>query len=393
MSCEPLANAQAEIKARLEASTAAALPRQQTPLQNRAASSGGGTAGNGNSSPGVQRSPAAVAMAEAAAAAAAAGRSPLADRPSGGGAAATDADATLAAAAARQSAQLRQLAGMLSGLDGHLTDHTELAKALMTGTQGQERAPKQQPLQGLQEAVPRRQLGDHSTAAAPSTGIGAGSGAQQQQQVLHPHQVDGAELRAIAARAAAGLLGTSTSTITSTTIGSAGAEQQPTPPAGSRPSAVSPPGPDQIVLAVQLFASMLGSLAPHVSQLAMAGEAAGERGQGRGGAGRRGAGREGGEGRRGRGAGTGWGEGRERRRRLCTGMERGVPVWLILDQCALSRVTRQPLNQSTFPPLAIRSCHHAGPPPLLQPPSQPSSHAAHVAHQLQVRMFVCVSTW
>eukprot|EP00198_Chlamydomonas_reinhardtii_P010294 XP_001699631.1 predicted protein [Chlamydomonas reinhardtii] len=101
---------------------------------------------------------------------------------------------------AAKSAQLRQLAGMLSGLDGHLTDHTELAKALMTGTQGQERAPKQQPLQGLQEAVPRRQLGDHSTAAAPSTGIGAGSGAQQQQQ---------------------------------------------------------------IVLAVQLFASMLGSLAPH----------------------------------------------------------------------------------------------------------------------------------
>ncbi|EFJ41162.1 hypothetical protein VOLCADRAFT_98837 [Volvox carteri f. nagariensis] len=176
---------------------------------------------------------------------------------------------------------LAMLSSLLAGLHEHLRVHKELSEALMTDGGAAD-------VDGMDAAA--------AGSGRPRAG---GFGQPPPQQVLHPYQIDGRVLAADVLSAASG--GTDTA-VGPTRVGGSGSggtglEQQSQ--RRQQKNMLMPYGPDNIVKAFMSFASLLSSLAPHVTQLAMAGE-------------------------------------------------------------------------------------NAGPPPLLQPPSHPSGHAAHVAHQLQV---------
>lgn len=145
---------------------------------------------------------------------------------------------------AHQAAALAELTRMLHGLDTHLSVHKELAEVLRPDC----------------EAAAAAEAGVGATAGGGGEGPSpAGVGPQvghSRGQVLHPHQVDGAALAAEVAAAAAQGAGA---------VGGGGRQQQH-----------HPFRPDQLLAAFSAFSQVLGAVAPNLTQLAMAGEDAGE---------------------------------------------------------------------------------------------------------------------
>ncbi|GLI65881.1 hypothetical protein VaNZ11_009518 [Volvox africanus] len=150
------------------------------------------------------------------------------------------------------------LSALLAGLDEHLRVHKELSEALMMDADGS--CPS-----GNAGAGP------HRVAGFVGDSVGIRYGQATSQQMLHPHQIDGKTLTTEALVAAAASAGPDAGARVGN--GAAGFEQQSQ--RRQQKNMLMPYGPDNIVKAFISFASLLSSLAPHVTQLAMAGENAG----------------------------------------------------------------------------------------------------------------------
>ncbi len=154
---------------------------------------------------------------------------------------------------AHQAAALAELTHMLRGLDTHLGVHKELAVVLRPDCEAAAAAEA-----GVGAAAGGRAGVGGGGGEGPSpAGVGPQAG-HSRGQVLHPHQVDGAALAAEAAAVATQGAGAG--------AGGGGRQQQQHHPFR----------PDQLLAAFSAFSQVLGAVAPNLTQLAMAGEDAGE---------------------------------------------------------------------------------------------------------------------
>lgn len=148
---------------------------------------------------------------------------------------------------------LAAVSALWASMKEHLAVHEELSAALMT--EGADSKDRGSPADGWRQG---------SSTASGGGGLRFG---HPQQQVLHPYQIDG---RAIATEALAAVAITDAAARVSGTLGFEQATQR-----RQQRNMLMPYGPDNVVKAFMSFASLLSSLAPHVTQLAMSGENAG----------------------------------------------------------------------------------------------------------------------